>query len=230
MSPELRIGNASVRAGGDETLESVQRASAAAGQFLPVTAAGETDRARASATTRRRPARGALRTPARSAPGSRSRRTHVRVGSRQGRHGKRPAPDVARQRRDHLGVGRLPSRAHPRAPRAARWRAEATPSRSPRHCVWTARSPPALVVLEPGLLAIANDCGDDEYARRHELVQRCAREAGADLEAIDEDAWLALCAGLPPIAVRMAGRVARERAAGALRTPGPTTRAGVWRS
>ena len=54
--------------------------------------------------------------------------------------------------------------------------------------------PAALVVLEPGLLAIADDCGDDEQARRRELVERCARAAGAELEAIDEDAWLALCA------------------------------------
>ena len=66
--------------------------------------------------------------------------------------------------------------------------------------------PAALVVLEPGLLAVALDCDDDEYARRHELVQRCA----ASIEAIDEDAWLTLCAGLPPIAGRMTGRVARE--------------------
>ena len=51
--------------------------------------------------------------------------------------------------------------------------------------------PAALVVLEPGLLAIA---------------QRCA----AQIEAIDEDAWLTLCEGLPPLAGRMTGRVARE--------------------
>src|SRR5437868_1771648 len=40
MSPELRAGNASVRASGDETLEAVQRSAAAAGQFLPVDADG----------------------------------------------------------------------------------------------------------------------------------------------------------------------------------------------
>ena len=35
MSPELRAGNASLRAQGGETLEAVQLAAAAAGQFLP---------------------------------------------------------------------------------------------------------------------------------------------------------------------------------------------------
>ena len=38
MSPDLRAGNASLRAQGDETLEAVQRAAAVAGQFLPVDA------------------------------------------------------------------------------------------------------------------------------------------------------------------------------------------------
>ena len=38
MSPELRAGNASLRAQGGETVEAVQRAAAAAGQFLPVDA------------------------------------------------------------------------------------------------------------------------------------------------------------------------------------------------
>ena len=38
MSPELRAGNASLRADGDETLAAVQAAAAVAGQFLPVDA------------------------------------------------------------------------------------------------------------------------------------------------------------------------------------------------
>ena len=42
MSPELRAGNASLRADGDETLEAVQAAAAVAGQFLPVDADGGT--------------------------------------------------------------------------------------------------------------------------------------------------------------------------------------------
>ena len=40
MSPELRAGNASLRAGADETLAAVQQAAGAARQFLPVTADG----------------------------------------------------------------------------------------------------------------------------------------------------------------------------------------------
>ena len=51
--------------------------------------------------------------------------------------------------------------------------------------------PAALVVLEPGLLAIAEDCGADEQARRRGLVERCAREAGAELETLDDAGWLA---------------------------------------
>ena len=42
MSPELRAGNASLRALGDETLADVQLAAAAEGQFLPVDAAATT--------------------------------------------------------------------------------------------------------------------------------------------------------------------------------------------
>ncbi len=71
--------------------------------------------------------------------------------------------------------------------------------------------PGALVVLEPGLLAIADDCGADEQSRRRELLERCARAAGAELEELGEAAWRALCIGLPTGAVRMAGREARVR-------------------
>jgi hypothetical protein len=69
--------------------------------------------------------------------------------------------------------------------------------------------PGALVVLEPGLLAIADDYDADERARRRGFVERWVGEGGAELEELDGDAWLALCTGLPTSAVRMAGRDAR---------------------
>src|SRR5262249_22540025 len=70
-------------------------------------------------------------------------------------------------------------------------------------------APAALVVLEPGLLAIADECGADELPRRRALVERCAREAGPELEESAQAAWLGICTRLPTSAVRMAGRDAR---------------------
>ena len=60
------------------------------------------------------------------------------------------------------------------------------------------------------LLAIADDCGADERPRRRGLLERCAREAGAELEELDEAALARRCApACPRVAVRMAGRDAR---------------------
>jgi hypothetical protein len=209
MSPELRIGNASVRAGGDETLESVQRASAAVGQFLPVTAAGETT---VRELLQRRDG-GPL-----EAHYGRLRDRLLAAGVGGLTFGSEAVKDVTGNdlRRMLLGndaimwewavfrLARTPERRERLLARGGDAFALGEALRLDR------AEPAALVVLEPGLLAIAIDCGDDEYARRHELVQRCAREAGAQLEAIDEDDWLTLCSGLPPIASRMKGRVARE--------------------
>ena len=204
MSPELRIGNASVRAGGDETLESVQRASAAAGQFLPVTAPGDLT---VRQLLQRRDG-GPL-----EARYGRLRDRLLAAGVGGMTFGSEAVKDVTGNdlRRLLLGndaiewewavfrLARIPERRERLLMRGdALALAEAL--RKDR------AEPAALVVLEPGLLAIALDCDDDEYARRHELVQRCA----AQIEAIDEDAWLTLCEGLPPIAGRMTGRVARE--------------------
>ncbi len=83
--------------------------------------------------------------------------------------------------------------------------------------------PAALVVLEPGLLAIAEDCGADEQARRRGHVERCAREPGAELEQLDDAAWLALCAGLPR------GRRAHGRARRARRPARARRRVGLRR-
>ena len=208
MSPELRVGNASVRAGGDETLESVQRASAEAGQFLPVTARGDLT---VRELLQRRDG-GPL-----EARYGRLRDRLLAAGVGGMMFGSEAVKDVTGNdlRRLLLGndainwewavfrLARIPERRERLLMRGDAF-ALAEALRADR------AEPAGLVVLEPGLLAVAIDCDDDEYARRHELVQRCAREAGAEVEAIDEDAWLALCAGLPPTASRMTGRVARE--------------------
>ena len=209
MSPELRAGNASVRADGDDTLESVQRASAVAGQFLPVTASG-------SLTVRellQRRDGGPL-----EARYGRLRDRLLAAGVGGLSLGSEAVKDVTGNdlRRLLLGdaaiewnwavfrLARLPERRERLLARGGDAFALAEALRA------DPAEPAALIVLEPGLLAIAEDCGDDERARRHELVQRRSREAGASLETIDEDAWLALCAGLPPRAVRLPGRVARD--------------------
>jgi hypothetical protein len=209
MSPELRAGNASVRARGGDTLESVQSASAVAGQFLPVTASG-------SLTVRellQRRDGGPL-----EARYGRLRDRVLAAGVGGLSLGSEAVKDVTGNDLRRLLFGnaavewdwavfrlaRLPERRERMLARGGDAFALAEALRA------DPAEPAALVVLEPGLLAIAEDCGDDERARRHELVQRCAREAGARLEAIDEDAWLALCDGLPASPVRMPGRVARE--------------------
>jgi hypothetical protein len=209
MSPELRVGNASVRAGGDETLESVQRASAAAGQFLPVTADG--------ALTVRELLQRRDGGPLEARYGRlRDRLLAAGVGGLT--FGSEAVKDVTGNdlRRLLLGndaidwewavfrLARIPERRERLLARGGDAFALAETLRSDR------AEPAALVVLEPELLAIADDCGDDERSRRHELVQRCARQADAELEEIGEDAWLALCSDLPPSASRMTGRRARD--------------------
>jgi len=206
MSPELRAGNASLRAQGGETLEAVQLAAAAAGQFLPVDAL-----------------------PAMTVSELLERRDGGPIEARYGRLrdrvlaagigglslGSEAVKDVAGYdlRRMLLGsapvewavfrLARLPERRERMLARGGDAFALAEILRA------DAAEPAALVVLAPDLLAIAEDCGTDEAARRRDRIARCAREAGAELDALDDAAWLAVCRALPPSAVRMASRDAR---------------------
>jgi FAD/FMN-containing dehydrogenase len=206
MSPELRAGNASLRASGDETLESVQRAAGAAGQFLPVDAEG-------GMTVRELLLRrdgGPL-----EARYGRLRDRVLAAGIGGLSLGSESVKDVAGYDLRRLVFGsasvdwavfrlaRLPERRERLLARGGDAFALAEALRS------HPAAPAALVVLEPALLAIAEDCVADEHPRRHGHLQRCAREAGAELEELDDPAWLALCAGLPEAAVRMRGREAR---------------------
>jgi FAD/FMN-containing dehydrogenase len=208
MSPELRSGNASLRARGDETLAEVQRAAAADGQFLPVDAP-------AAMTVRellQRRDGGPL-----EARYGRLRDRVLATGMNGLSLGSEAVKDVAGYDLRRMLMGSAP----------AEWAVFRLAQLPERRARLLARGgdafalaealrgdpavPAALVVLTPGLLAIAEDCGEDEATRRLGHIERCAADAGAELETIDEERWLALCAGLPPVAVRMAVRDARVR-------------------
>jgi len=206
MSPELRAGNASLRALGGETLAAVQLAAAAEGQFLPVDADGEMT---VSELLLRRDG-GPI-----EARYGRLRDRLLATGIGGLSLGSEAVKDVAGYdlRRMLLGsapiewavfrLARLPDRRERLLARGGDAFALAEVLRA------DPAGPAALVVLEPGVLAIAEDCGADEQARRRGLVERCATELGAELEVLDDAAWLALCTGLPAGAVRMASRDAR---------------------
>jgi FAD/FMN-containing dehydrogenase len=206
MSPELRAGNASLRADGDETLDALQRAAAVAGQFLPVDADGGTS---VRELLQRRDG-GPL-----EAHYGRLRDRVLAAGIDGLSLGSEAVKDVAGYdlRRLLLGnepvdwavfrLARLPERRERLLARDGDAFGLAEALRA------DPAAPSALVVLEPALLAIADDCDADEQERRRGLVERCAREAGARLEQLGESGWLAVCAGLPTSIVRMKGRDAR---------------------
>jgi len=207
MSPELRAGNASLRAQGGDTLAAVQLAAAAEGQFLPVDADGEMT---VGELLQRRDG-GPI-----EARYGRLRDRVLAAGIGGLSFGSEAVKDVAGYdlRRMLLGsapvewavfrLARLPERRERLLARGGDAFALAEALRA------DPAEPAALVVLEPGVLAIAEDCGADEQARRREHVERCAKAAGADLETLDDAGWLALCAALPAGAVRMAARDARR--------------------
>jgi FAD/FMN-containing dehydrogenase len=207
-SPELRAGNASLRADGDETLDAVQRAAGVAGQFLPVEADG-------GMTVRellQRRDGGPL-----EARYGRLRDRVLAAGMNGLSLGSEAVKDVAGYdlRRMLMGhaaadwvvfrLAKLPERRARLVAHGGDAFALAEALRADPAC------PGALVVLEPGLLAIAEDCGEDEAARRLGHIDRCAAAAGAELETIDEARWLSICANLPAIGMRMAGRDARDK-------------------
>jgi FAD/FMN-containing dehydrogenase len=206
MSPELRAGNASVRADGGETLAAVQLSAQVAGQFLPVDADG--------AMTVRELLQRRDGGPIEARYG-RLRDRVLAAGIDGLSLGSEAVKDVAGYdlRRMLLGsspvewavfrLAQLPERRERLLARGGDAFALAEALRA------DPAAPAALVVLEPGLLAIAEDCGSDEQGRRHGHLEQCARAAGATLEQLGDAGWLAICEGLPPVAVRMAARDAR---------------------
>src|SRR4051812_29204559 len=194
MSPELRAGNASLRAQGGETLDAVQIAAAAAGQFLPVDAEGAMT---VSELLTRRDG-GPI-----EARYGRLRDRVLATGMNGLSLGSEAVKDVAGYDLRRMLMGSA----------AAEWAVFRLAQLPERRARLLARGgdafalaealradpaePAALVVLEPGLLAIAEDCGEGEADRRLGHIAGCSAEAGAELETIDEERWLAICAGLP---------------------------------
>ena len=190
MSPELRAGNASLRADGDETLgggaggrgrgRSVPARDADGGRPCASCCSGATaGRSRrttaACATACSRPASAAL----------------ARIGGRQGRRRLRPPPAAVRQRAVDWAVfrlARLPERRERLLARGgdAFALAEALRATRPR--------PARSSCSSPELLAIADDCGADEQARRRGLVERARARRAPSSRQLDDAAWLALCA------------------------------------
>jgi hypothetical protein len=207
MSPELRAGNASLRARGDETLQAVQAAAGVAGQFLPVDADG--------AMTVRELLQRRDGGP-REARYGRLRDRLLAAGIGGLSLGSEAVKDVAGYdlRRMLLGnapvewavfrLARLPERRERLLARGGDAFALAEALRA------SPAAPAALVVLESGLLAIAEDSSEGEAARRQAHAERCAQEAGAKLERLDEQGWQEICARLPETAMRMAVRDARS--------------------
>ena len=220
MSPELRAGNASLRAGGDETLEAVQAAAAVAGQFLPVDA----DRAMTVRDLLQRRDGGPL-----EARYGRLRDRVLAAGIGGLSLGSEAVKDVAGYdlRRMLLGnapvewavfrLAQLPERRERLLARGGDAFALAEALRA------DPAAPAALVVLEPGLLALAEDCGAGEAARRHAHVERCAREAGAAARAARR-AGLAEAVHEPARDRRAHGRARRP-----LRAPRARGRVGLRR-
>jgi FAD/FMN-containing dehydrogenase len=208
MSPELRAGNASLRADGDETLAAVQRAAAVAGQFLPV----EGDGAMTVRELLQRRDGGPL-----EARYGRLRDRVLAAGMNGLSLGSEAVKDVAGYDLRRLLMGSAPAdwaifRLAQLPERRARLLARGGDAFALAEALRAdPAAPAALVVLDPGLLAIAEDCGEDEAARRLGHIHRCAAEAGAELEEIDEPRWLAICANLPTAVMRMAVRDARDK-------------------
>jgi FAD/FMN-containing dehydrogenase len=203
MSPELRAGNASLRADGGETLEAVQLAAAVAGQFLPVDANGDLT---VRELLRRRDG-GPL-----EARYGRFRDRLLAAGIGGLSLGSEAVKDVAGYDLRRLQLGSAPVD-------WAVFRLARLPERRERLLAGGGDSfalaealradpaaPAALVVLQPGLLAIADDYTEEEHMRRRGHIELCALAAGVELEEISDAHWLQLCAGLPETPVRMAAR------------------------
>ena len=226
--PDVRAGNATVNARGDETLAAVQEAAAAEGQWLPVDVDGRVTIAELCA------ARDGGPREARYGP---FRARVLSLGSGGMRFGTEAVKDVAGYdvRRAWLGevaISQATLRLAARlllAPRLACC-TEAMRSRWPRPCARSRRRPRRSSCSRP-------TCSRSRTMRRRRRrnavsadVRAAARGAGAELELIDSEAtgWRAAqrsraCASGSRAATR-AQRCRRSRA------PGRTTRGAASRS
>ena len=203
--PDVRAGNASVNARGDETLAAVQQAAAAEGQWLPVDVDERVTIAELCARRDGGPRE------ARYGP-FRGRVLSVRSGGL--RFGTEAVKDVAGYdvRRAWLGEVEIVGATLRLAARLP-WRSDLLLRGGNAFALAeTLRSlpsaPAAIVVLAPDVVAISDDAPSSEADRREADLRAAADAAGAALEPSDRDGWLELCASLPPLRVRLAGREA----------------------
>jgi FAD/FMN-containing dehydrogenase len=205
--PELRPGNATVNAAGDETLEAVQEAAAAVGQWLPVDAGGSVTIAELCATRDGGPRE------ARYGP-LRARVLSLSAGGL--RFGSEAVKDVAGYdvRRAWLGEVAI-AHATLRLAARLRWRLDATLRGGDAFALAEAlralpSAPAAILVLAPDLVAISDDAPLSQADRRESDLDVAARFAGAELERVTAESWSTRCKALPPHRVRLAGRDARR--------------------
>jgi FAD/FMN-containing dehydrogenase len=205
--PELRPGNATVNATGDETLTAVQEAAAAVGQWLPVDARGTLTIAELCATRDGGPRE------ARYGP---LRARVLALGACGLRFGSEAVKDVAGYdvRRAWLGEVAI-AHATLRLAARLRWRLDATLRGGDAFALAeTLRAlpsaPAAILVLASDLVAISDDAPLSQADRRETDLDGAARLAGAELERVTAESWNARCQALPPRRVRLAGRDARR--------------------
>ena len=205
--PDVRAGNATVNARGDETLASVQEAAAAEGQWLPVDVDGGVTIAELCAGRDGGPRE------ARYGP---FRGRVLSLASGGMRFGTEAVKDVAGYdvRRAWLGEAEVVQATLRLATRLP-WRSDCLLRGGDAFALAeTLRSlpsaPAAIVVLAPDVVAISDDAPSAEAGRRDADLRAAAGAAGAELEPGDRNGWLACCAALPPLRVRLPGRDARR--------------------
>ena len=204
--PELRAGNATVNAKGDETLAAVQEAAAAVGQWLPVDARGSVTIAELCATRDGGPRE------ARYGP---LRARVLSLGAGGLRFGSEAVKDVAGYdvRRAWLGEVAI-SHATLRLAARLAWRRDAVLRGGDAFALAEAlralpSAPAAILVLAPDLVAISDDAPVAQADRRETDLRAAATAAGAEIEQIAIDGWIARCGGLP----RTSGTARRARRA-----------------
>jgi hypothetical protein len=213
--PDVRSGNATVNANGDETLAALQQAAGALGQWLPVDARGQITIAELCAGRDGGPRE------ARYGP---LRARVLSLGAGGMRFGTEAVKDVAGYdvRRAWLGEVAV-SQATLRLAARLAWRRDAVLRGGDAFALAEAlralpSAPAAILVLARDVVAISDDAATAEADRRETDLRAVATAAGAEVEEIAIDDWIAHCTGLPSHRVRLPGRDARA-ALTALDTP-----------
>ena len=205
--PDVRPGNATVRARGGETLAALQEAAALHGHWLPVDAHGHVTVAEllegrdgGPREARYGPLRGRL----------------LSAASHGVRFGTEAVKDVAGYDVRRAWLGEVPIvEATLRLTARPAWRRDALLHGGDAFALAAAlralaSAPAAIVVLGPALVAISDDAPPFEVERRERDVAATAAAGGAEIEEIEKPDWLTRCKALPPGRVRLAGRDAQR--------------------